>query len=131
MGYHLGSKIVFAQVLCIALTLGLFFSFGLHAVQVPHAHVSTGHEHSHEPQSSSISLAEYMHVSDKKFLLLVFVVGTLLVTFLDVSRLSVRRLLLCASRYCAVLSTRGTERDTIFNYLDIFFGRGILHTKLH
>ncbi len=115
--------------IALILSLGLVFSFGLHAVQIEHAHFGDVHAHGGEHQSVFSDLGEYMHLADKK-MLLILSSGTLLWIFLlHIDAWS--RLLQYVHTYSLRYRQRRFQVYRALGYLSRFFGEGLLHSKVH
>jgi hypothetical protein len=126
-------EVVRHQHFCVFLvSLSLVFSFGLHSIQVPHAHSGKLHHHGSEHEKQVFELSEYMHLADKK--LYTFVAHPLFApwTFLASFVLSQRKLFLHQERRLIVY-IRNLRRtwNVTFEYLRVFFQRGVLHSKVY
>ena len=132
MDFRVGSKHLYARILSAFLSAGLFFSFGLHAVQVPHTHFASHetHEHQQEHVPTQTMLGEYMHLADKKLVVSMYTMTVLLVVFLDGALRAGKELLVYASVRYTALQRKALERDSFYNYLCLYFRKGIIHTKV-
>lgn len=115
----------------VFLALCLLFSFGLHALQIKHAHVNDSpHEAAHEHTPDTASLDANMHMADKKIFLFF---SSLLLSWLYLrNRLDVQRLQLILSLYLTrARYVQYGNRYRIFDYHSYFFRKGIFHSKAH
>ncbi len=120
-----------ARVCVMVLACTLVFSFGLHSVDIHHAHPAE-HTHTHHQtsdQTGRIVLSEYAHMGDKKIFIAV-VSAFMFSCVVSVVQSALQRL-------CAALSrrTRTWLRDSrqqeIVKWEQEFFAGGILHPKLY
>ena len=113
---------------CIACIL--FFTFALHLLQVHHIHFNSGHSnHESEKNTVNMFLGEYLHLADKKLLALLFTVSILFFVYGQMRRSGWLRFLFQTALYARILQKNCIERYVIFDYLCIYFTKGILHTK--
>ncbi len=124
-------KKAYIPILVCFISVGLVFSFGLHAVQVEHVHFNAEHTHGDEHASLASILGEYMHLADKKLLLGIFFASTSLWTFLELRMSLWERLLYRASQVDALRRRRVLRIYRIFDYVRIFLRKGTIHTKAH
>lgn len=113
------------------IVLGLVCSFGLHTVQVTHEHFGEQHTHNSDSSSRVVILGEYMHLTDKKLFLIPLFLATVLWGYIDVLSGIRERLLTHALQCVTSLRQKSRERYNFFEYLDLYFKRGILHTKVY
>jgi len=127
MDCRIGSKSVCVRIVSVVLTLGIFFSFGLHSIQTPHTHFDEHGEHESGPQM----LGEYMHLADKKLVIAYFGIAPVVSMLFDFARLAMRELFLYAMFWHKVLRVRLQRVGAIGNYLLVFLMRGVIHTKVY
>ncbi len=116
----------------VLLTVFVGCSLLLHAIQIDHRHVNTEHTHkgTHETSESTHSiLKEYMHVSDKKWLYMIFTISLYGYIDLLVSRLD--QLLSSMFRFCKMVLRQSCLLYRYLYFLRLFFQRGITHSKVH
>jgi len=123
------------SVVSILLTLALLSSFGLHAIQIHHEHFASiqehgGHDHSGEKHAFGFETLDIaMHHADKK-LVLFFVAGVLLVSFLT-ERKRLQSLLLFALRFVKNSYERHGHKYRMHDYLSLYLRKGIFHSKAY
>jgi hypothetical protein len=111
--------------------LGLFCSFGLHAVQVEHTHAHGGDVHTESTEIPVLSLlGEYMHQSDKKYVIAVvilfvspFIISQLLSLLLGVRNFAYREFE--KSKPYRIHTAR------LFDITHHLLGDGLMHTKVY
>ncbi len=130
MDFLFNTKTAHTQFFSIVFTLCLLISFGLHSFQVQHTHYVAHNDHEHH-SSGKISLVEYMHVADKKVFLIPILLAVFIVSFLDTAFLAWRGMLQFAVRRCVGITETTFERYQLFNYYNLFFKKGILHSKAY
>ncbi len=123
-----------AIVSCLVV-LALCSSFGLHALQVHHEHFSLVHTHGNHDDggeqnhtSGFQTIEAAFHASDKKLYSLVvrniFSVPAFLIN------LNITAILLLFALYCtSVIRERHEKRFRIFDYLSLYFRKGIYHSR--
>lgn len=125
-----------ASLFCV---VALLLSFGLHAVQVTHTHFSVAETHQHNsehaghsdasvPDSSLVFLGEVMHLSDKKYLLLV--AGATIYLFVSFPAVLRGLLQIHHGAFFECLRQRRFWFNKLYNYLLHFYAAGILNPKL-
>ncbi len=122
-------------LLMVFLVITLIGSFGLHSLQIPHAHShqATPHteNHKHTGEESS-SLSEYMHASDRKLYVLALAVVLFSVGFLTFFFNTWRTFLSHTEvHYQTQRKRRNSIAHTISVYLEVSFSNGILHSKAY
>lgn len=131
-GHRLGIVYVRALVACVVLCLVV--SFGMHSVQIEHAHPGEVGPHAAHAEEISIAAADaYMHGTDKKFLLLMLGALALVAVsaiFLQ-PRAWVRHLRALNASATGVLYRRQRVARSEHDYLTRLFRCGILHPQLH
>ncbi len=124
--------------LSIFISIALFSSFGLHAVQVEHEHFGTTYAHTEEHhgthshgehQSSGFSqLDVVMHLADKKLFLFLLLGGLVLIPFLNRQTILLN-LLESVLQRTRMLQIRYGKTMRLHAYLSYFFRKGIFHSK--
>ncbi len=118
------------MLVCL-LSVGLVFSFGLHAIQIEHVHFTAEGTHGGEHTSSISLLGEYMHLADKKLLASLFFASISLWTFLELRISLWDQLLAHASRVHTSRKKTAPPLSRIFDYVRVFLKRGMIHTKAY
>lgn len=124
----------FKRFFTIVLTVALFLTFCLHAIQAKHTHFAiphsegTHHEDDHGHGMTLNDLDVVMHLSDKKLFLLVLVALLVCIPTLQLKRI-VYSLMLCAHRNSAHVFKKYSVVPRHHFYLHQFFSKGILNTK--
>lgn len=118
---------IHARFFLIVLVFGLLLSFSLHSIQIIHTHYGEHNEH----MSGQVTLGEYMHTTDKKIFFIGMSFSMLLWSFLDNAFLAWRGMLQFAVRRCVSITEATFERYQLFNYYNLFFKKGILHSKAY
>jgi hypothetical protein len=126
------------SLLSIFLTIALFSSFGLHAVQIQHEHFGTTqvhteenhgtHPHGEHQASGFGQLDIAMHLADKKLLLFLLFAGMVLIPFLNTQRI-LAGMLQSALRHTRTRQARYGNTGRIHAYLTHCFRKGIFHSK--
>lgn len=125
------SQGAYARFVAIFIAFSLLTSFGLHSIQIEHEHPTSHHSHNNEHSSKGIMLGEYMHLADKKLVALVLMAGIVLFAFLDgVVRMRKGFLVYALQKYLQ-LRKKSSEQYHFFNYLCLYFKKGIIHTKAY
>lgn len=119
----------------------LLLSFGMHAVQVDHEHPNTAPSHQHTPMTTAheetvpdasatfVFLADHMHHSDKKWLLLL--IASMFATVVITSRPKLLERKQRALETTLSLWLYNIYRTKTFNYLLLYFSSGRLNPKLY
>lgn len=132
MYYGTVSTSALYRLFALCVICSLLFSFALHAVQIAHTHFNLEHTHPHSEKSTTeIFLVEYMHLADKKLLVFLFIASLSSSMFFGTLGTVWKKLILWALRKNRSFMMRCIERALVFNYLRIFFKKGILHTKVY
>ena len=126
MPFAHGSLLI--RIVTTALSVGLLFSFGMHSVQIEHEHYGVSHEHRDDTHTALIvDVAEYLHLSDKKFLLLLVLLFGYTV-FPTSRRKESVKLVRIAWRQSLVLLDKA-QGFKLFDFLVYNFRIGNLHPK--
>ncbi len=119
------------RIFTLFLSLSLVFSFGLHSIQIAHAHFGVEHGHEQDPGAGGLQLSEYMHLADKKIFALGLIIFLAPWTFLDSYALSCRKLFLYVEMQLLFRIRILYRRwNVTFEYLRISFRKGVLHPKV-
>lgn len=119
------------HILTLLLALSLVFSFGLHSIQVAHAHFGVESDRDHDRDARGLQLNEYMHFADKKVFavaLFVFLAPWASLTSSILTRL--RLSLYFERRLVSRIRTLTLMWNIYFEYFKILYQRGILNTKV-
>lgn len=114
------------------LACGLLFSFGLHSIQVPHAHYNASHfGDSGEHQSNHVSIGEYLHVSDKKIVSILFLTTIAWYSLLGITLRTRETLAGNLVRRGQLFQKMSFHRYRLFNFMSAYLKNGVIHSKVY
>lgn len=118
-------------VLFLAITL--LSSFGLHAIQIKHDHPGHPLEHSSAPHhgDQAITIAEYIHGADKKFISALIAATMIIGTFVLSERTWRLSSALLQTRLKTLVRKNFKIRDIEQRLYVYLFSEGILNPKNH
>lgn len=129
---NFGFKSTSVSVSSVFVVLILFLSLGLHSIQIAHGHHTHPDSDQQENEGLTLVLGEYMHMSDKKLFAILSAAFLLAAVLAPNLQGSWKKLLVVsASLHTTLLRRSQFLVLLIFNYLELCFSRGILHTRIH